>query len=450
MANLVVEISEQYVGEIKQFRIMLKDPPRWPSVYTDLQVSENDPQIKALAGGLLDPGGPGPITATAGGHLLDQLLKDRQIAGCLSQMLATTGTETQPIYISFNTTELEGLPWEALFASQGLAPNLSDSERFLGLSRWPVGRTLSVGPEPAVQAPFAPPLRMAFVLSCLKVPAAPEWSAISAALDRPAAVDTEILVLVGEPEMLTTIPSIPGRRTVEMVPDTVPALQRRLIEFAPHVLHFFCHGSAAGGGHLLVSPASDHASGRADEPLIIEDTQLMAMAPPPMDAPWLLVLNCCEGAAGGKGQESLGARLVQRGPFPVVVAMREPVLSRDAATFTGALYDRLLPEIAERAAGTRTGPWNWPDLLVDPRREVAGLDGTALSAAAPQHRAWTLPVMYVARPDFSPGFGEPDSRSDRLTLDVLTGLLAALPPDAPAQLLAELRDRIAALQAGRP
>lgn len=451
MTALVLELSELYLGTEKLFRITLKDPVLWPSVFTDFRVSAADPQIQALTGRLLDVDGTEEITANAGGHLLDELLKDPQISRHLLQMLDSPGPDPQPIYISFNTTDLEGLPWEAVFASQTQAPRLADSERFLGLARWPVGRTLSATPTPPELTPFQPPLRIACVLSCLGVSAAQEWEAITTALSRPGAVAAEVLLLVGEPEMLSVAgSSVPGSLTVEMLPDAPADLQRRITAFAPHVLHFFCHGSADDGGHLILSPAADHASGSSDDPLIIEDGQLTGMAPPTVDPPWLLVLNCCEGAVGTAGQESLGARLVQRGPFPVVVAMREPVLSQDATRFTGAFYDRLLPEIGDRVRGTAAGPWNWPDLLVSARREVARTAGSALSAAARTHRAWTLPVMYVSRPDFQVPMGVPGPRADRLELDLLRGLLPTLPADSPPALLQEINDRISVLAGSAP
>jgi hypothetical protein len=327
--------------------------------------------------------------------------------------------------------------------------------------RWGVGRIVdSLSPlEPVWR--FTPPLRLAAVLSCLDVPAADEWNAISQACQG-SQLPMEILVLVSEEALEADIrASAPANVTVEFVPATVEDLQQRLQMFRPHVLHMFCHGPAAADSpHLQIATKPDWL-GASTSSLLVEAGELRDFTPRTDNLPWLVVLNSCASAttAGAAGTQSVAFDLVYEGGVPAVVGMREPVRSDDATLFTEAFYAQLVPELARRVAGAGADgtPVDWARLAVDARRRLVkkhqGLLGKACAS-----KEWTLPVVYTrpllfavqAAPGPSGHQGPPPQGSPRLLqleIAALTGLRAQLAATGDAPLLADIDDHIAGLTA---
>ena len=112
-----------------------------------------------------------------------------------------------------------------------------------------------------------------------------------------------------------------------------------------------------------------------------------------LDNPWLLVLNCCEGAQASHESLSLAHRVVSSA-FPAAFAMLEPVDAADAHEFTRAIYASLLTELGTVQARLDKGEtvrFEWASITHDARDAINALH--AGNAAA--QREWALPALYV-------------------------------------------------------
>lgn len=300
------------------------------------------------------------------------------------------------------------------------------------------------------------------MLSCLGVPARDEWLALSGAFAAAAALQVEVLVIVSEEALFDEIqPAAPANVRVEFVPPDLTNLQQMVRAFRPHVLHFFCHGSAQTSPHLRIAVKSDWLLG-GQSSITVEPREIRAFTEPTDDRPWLVVLNCCESAAadGAEDVQSIALRLVVDGAVPAVVGMREPVRSNDANLFTRAFYGRLLGELKTRttAATSDTEPIDWAQLVVQARTELARKHpGLIFSQAAASTKEWTMPVVYMrptpftmrlapAGPPPGPPGAAPTPRALRLQIEALRGMLAQVPPDDPSQALRDdIEQQLAAL-----
>jgi hypothetical protein len=183
---------------------------------------------------------------------------------------------------------------------------------------------------------------------------------------------------------------MPGWRA-ELVPATSDDLIVRLRELQPHLLHMFCHGTA-DGPRLLVAQRDDLAV------LELSAENFGDLARPSLLAPWLITLNCCEGAAPGEQTVSLASGMVRNG-LPAVLGMRKAIDARMADTFCTDLYQAALARLAVIVTGGRApAPLNWSEVLFEPRRRLcAGFGAPGL--VADRQKEWTMPVLYVASPD---------------------------------------------------
>jgi len=423
--------------------ISLEEPPIGLGEARDLPCTPSDPEF------LLAPGGDGAVskagdrlcTGLAGGH--------PDIGEVLQQAMHDVDGDRRPFYVELRAgAEAERIPWEALSLPDGT---------FVGLDlRWSIARVVASRiPQPGTR-PFAPPLRIAVLLSCFGVPAAQEWAEIEAAV-RGTALDVELLVFAGESDLADTIAqsNLPGLH-VEGVPEPAFAdeLKRGIAKFRPHVIHFFCHGSTDQGPHLELASTADWLRGDAQTSLFLE-AEAIGEFSDPIERTWLAVLNCCEGAASREQLHSLARNLVFDAGFPAVVGMREPILSEDATSFSRGFFRELFSAVLDcTAAGG--GQLDWTKLLVDPRRNLVRRAGGVFTATARDRREWTLPVLYL-RPDsfvLSPPTpaAAPSTGQELLLLELLRTMRSAASPDSPAPYLAELDQRIAELErrAGGP
>jgi hypothetical protein len=92
--------------------------------------------------------------------------------------------------------------------------------------------------------------------------------------------------------------------TVEYIIDREQLLAS-ITERVPHILHFFCHGSAEHGAHLDIVSHADDEAGETTGSVKLEGRDF---DPPDVrKALWFATLNACEGAAGAADELSLGA-----------------------------------------------------------------------------------------------------------------------------------------------
>jgi len=214
-------------------------------------------------------------------------------------------------------------PWECLY----------DAEvgRFLALSRGtPVVRYLEL---PAAASPLAAagPLRL---LAVLAAPAgyppldtAGEWAGIQAALAPLAAA---------------------GRLTAErLAPATPAALQRRLRQPGPHILHFV--------GHAAFDPDT------AEGVLVWEDEEgrgrpmraarLAALLHDARETLRLVVLNTCATAQSSPADPFGGAaQALVRAGIPAAVAVQAPLADRAAITLAREFYAAIADDLPVDAA----------------------------------------------------------------------------------------------------
>lgn len=377
---------------------------------------------------------------------------------------ALANNADNPVYVWFATKDgVEQLPWEAMWAPSGQVLGLDE--------KWAIGRMATAKAGGGIFHTLEPPIRIAAVLSCLGITAAGELAALRKALEA-APGQVELLVLASEEQLVTGLQAdidagtAPGVR-VELIPSDLGELQRKVREFRPHVLHFFCHGSIAGGPHIQLAVKSDWEAAAPGGGLTAEASQFKEFRRDG-DELWLIVLNCCEGAAPGPNadSQSLALGLIREGHAPAVVAMREPVVNKVAESVTSGLYSKLLSDLVERLkAPGPPKPLDWARMIVAARDRLArSHDGMLLSQAAASTKEWTLPVVYVSPDEFhvqvvpppavpppAPGVAPaPPSdteREARLEIEALQSLLRSLPPGRALDLRSEAVARMQELAA---
>jgi hypothetical protein len=395
----------------------------------------------------------------AGNRLFAALTAHPDINQRLQAAMLTDKGSRYPVFIEIDSTAgVEALPWEALCSPTDLYFGLDD--------RWALARIVEP-PTPPSPLPhrLTPPIRIAAVLSCLNISALGELAALRQAIRSTGADHAQLLVIVSEETLFRDLKARQAEGTapeiarVEFVPPNLDTLQSTIRAFAPHVVHFFCHGSAQNSPHIELARKSDWQDPEP-KPLIAEALDFHGFTEPTDALPWLVVLNCCEGAGvtDASDSQSLALRLVQAGVAPAVLGMREPVVSSTANQLTEALYSKLLTKLAERI---QTGdqsptPLDWPHLVVAARDRLARSNGTPLSQARARAKDWLLPIVYLYSGDFNlqvlpPPPGPPPAtdapRVARLEIDALQALLLSLPPDQAPDLRADAVARIRQLAA---
>ncbi len=175
------------------------------------------------------------------------------------QLTSALGNKAaNPVYVRFATKDgVAQLPWEAMWAPSGEVLGLDE--------RWAIGRMVTAATGGGPRHTLEPPIRIAAVLSCIGITAAGELAALRKALDA-APGQVELFVLASEEQLVTGLQmeidagTAPGVQ-VDLIPSDLAALQQRTRDFGPHVLHFFCHGSIAGGPHIQLAVKSDWSVG---------------------------------------------------------------------------------------------------------------------------------------------------------------------------------------------
>ena len=436
--RMVIRVTPLLTDTVEQQLTLSLEEPAADGV-TVLNCTGAEPELADLAA---DPLSAGAVRVS-GRFLFDKLTAHPRIGLELKQTITPAGQPRQ-LYVELRAQGLaEAMPWETL---------CSPSDDFLSLDRrWPVTRLVQAEEGGAGVRSFQPPLRVALLLSCLGIPAAPEWRQIWKALTT-APFPVTVLALVSEEDLYQEIKAAGDLRvTVEGVPTGIADLQQRVSTFRPHVIHAFCHGSLEEGSHLEIAVASDWVAGAPLRSLLLEPHQIKDLSHP-AEATWLAVLNCCDVGAPAGPVNSLARDLVQTGGFSAAIAMREPVRPQDAVSFTAGLYPGLVTAVQRviAAAGAATDV-DWASMMVEPRRRLCQdhQGGSPFDVAARSTKQWTLPVLYVPSSAFKARLDtRPTTAADALTLALLRAVRSV--PDAPAGLSADIDAKIAQLEAGAP
>jgi hypothetical protein len=480
VANSVDQYNQPFVS------ISLEEPLVFGSPDYPFPCNGNETEFAALKSAVLEA----DSVRAAGGRLFNAVAQNPDIAQYLQTALQTGNGARFPVYVEIATNAgAEALPWEVLCSPGG---------DFLGLDeRWSLARMVQ---PPGSAAPFytlEPPVRIAALLSCLGVPADGELAALRESVTSFGPARAQLLVIASEEQLVVDLRKqmedgqAPEIAAVELVPGDLDQLQALVAGFAPHVLHLFCHGSIKGSPHVQLALKSDW-KGAASSGLLLEAGDFRDFTSRTDDLPWLVVLNCCEGAVAGEGADahSLALALALEGVAPAVVGMREPVISNTANAVTRGVYGKLMAGLAERmdAADQDVQPVDWALFTVAARDRLARIhEGVPRTQAAASTKEWTLPVLYVRPQEFQlsvlpasppsptpspppiPGApeepagdapeGEPPSpppppappaddtaeRTARLEIEALQAVLATLPADQAGPLRDEATARIAEL-----
>ena len=265
-------------------------------------------------------------------------------------------TERQGLRIKIHvdperSPQIAGLPWEFLYNST--------RRRFLTLSReTPVVRYLDV-PAPTQRSRTTLPLRVLVVIASPR-----GLPALDLAHER-----AEILRVWGKHAEVQ----------VELVePATAAAVQARLWDWSPHVLHFMGHGQfdpLTGRGALVFADEANEAKTVTGAQLGV----MLANAP----SVRLAFFNACESATCPRHHNldpfsGVAAALVLAG-LPAVIAMQFPISDEAALIFAKNFYPRL-------AAGEPV------DLAVTFGRG-------AIHTELQNSQEWGTPVLFMRVPD---------------------------------------------------
>ena len=236
--RLVFELSDAVAPDgTPLVEIALKEPRVWGSPRQPFPYRGTEPVFLGLTS--VPPADD--ALRTVGRTLYDAVAAHPPLAETLAEVLRVQPPGRYPLFVEIDSaSQVESLPWEALCGRDGT---------FLGLDeRWAIGRIIDAARPPASPRDLILPVKIAAVLSALNVPAAPEWQALWDSIASVGDLPVELLVLASEDSLADTIAGVTARPgvtvTVEQVPETTEALQERIRRFNPHVLHFFCHGSA--------------------------------------------------------------------------------------------------------------------------------------------------------------------------------------------------------------
>jgi hypothetical protein len=369
------------------------------------------------------------------------LMNHPAIGKVLGEIFSTTAAKPRILCFQIDSTEGEQIRWEAL---------CDDAGNFLALDdRFRIGRIAEdVSTSEGNLRTFAPPLRVTAFISAAGVDATVEWQGLSAALDaaRSKGIPLEARVYVGQQSLLdeTAKVKVAGKLagvSVFPMPASATEVEQCLNEWPPHIVHFFCHGSAGfGTASIELATVVEHDT-KKPASVVINVDGLAAIEG--LRNAWVVVLNCCEGGQAVGALHSMAYNVVAKGGIPAAIGMQEAVAVGDANTFCARLYPELFRALdggLRVAAGAGVVPVDLTSVLALPRRAIR--DEHQKQPA--NFRRWTLPVLYVHdqplqvyRVSLTPA----ESEDLQARVGQVAGFLAALPPDAPD----DVRDRMLAV-----
>ena len=381
-----------------------------------------------------------PAVRDAGRMLRTKLAGVAQLQKALTDAFAAGALGSRPLYFrTGKESSVEAMPFEALWDDHIAG--------FACLAQfWPIGRIPADVTPPAGPFIMERSVRIGAIVAAEGIDPVRQVDALLSGCQAPAGLSVELTVFTTTTAAIDRVNSAgtPGWRA-ELVPATSDDLIVRLRELQPHLLHVFCHGTA-DGPRLLVAQRDDLAV------LELSAENFGDFARPSWLAPWLITLNCCEGAAPGEQTVSLASGLVRNG-LPAVLGMRKAIDARMADTFCADLYRAALARLAVIGAGGRApASLNWSEVLFEPRRRLcAGFGAPGL--VADRQKEWTMPVLYVASPDLQlrgrPTVA-PDEMDDQQLKNDMTTIASAdqleangnLPPQSAAEMRNPALDRL--------
>ncbi|MCD5422691.1 CHAT domain-containing protein [Rhodococcus pyridinivorans] len=378
------------------------------------------------------------VVRQVGEMLAAKLCENDAVKTVLQSSLAhQIAPPSKPVYFRVDDDIAHRLSWESLIGNGN----------FLALDdRWPIARIPRGGAVPRDAAgTFVPPLRLVCVLSAVGRSGIEEWNGIYAAVRAARKrLPIHVTLFTGDEERVFDVvealddPDVRVRLIGAPAPD-VPSLVQLLESTEPHILHLFCHGTAAGNERRLeIGSVRDFDRDEEVSSVVVRVEELAKAVA--RTGTWAVVLNTCKGAEAVDDALTHAEQVVNNG-VPIAIGMRRQIDAADANAFSAAFY----PMVFERLAAALTaGPGDytidWVDTLLESRRRLRDIHGVDPAL----HDSWTVPVHYTRPGTFTlhvspPTTSEPTVREELGETRVVGGLVDVLGPDAPLAVLDELR-----------
>jgi hypothetical protein len=380
---------------------------------------------------------PDPVAAR-GRVLRDALRKHTGLAAVLDALQVLPRTTRMPLYVKLSEGDAELITWETL---------CDTADNFVALDpRWPIGRITDPAQTVERSAPvFRVPVRISAVISALGIDEQiREWEVLRSAADasRANGLPVELQLFTGDAAVYAqaTADAAANRPwiTVAGVPESYARLFSEMRKFRPNVLHFFCHGHASDNAQQLeIAIKSDYDDSSITHGSVIVTKETLVEFGERLQNPWLIVLNCCEGAQATSESPSLAYRLVSTA-FPAALAMLEPVDASDAYEFTRAIYESLFTELSELRRKLSAGDpltFEWATITHAARDAINAMH----QGKARMQRAWALPALYVRGITATQFRAADDDTTDdelvarKAALEVVTDWLRAVKDSLPEE-----------------
>jgi len=229
---------------------------------------------------------------------------------------------------------------------------------------------------------------------------------------------------------------------LEVLPVPNPAADTPLLELVasrqPHLLHLFCHGTVRDDVRMLeLGTIGDFDRQDTRSSVVIRAEELGLAAS--RAGTWCVVLNACRGAEAGNESLTHAEEVVAQG-VPAAVGMRRQVDVADANAFTRDWYAQVFGALRSvLAAGPGAHQLTWSDMVCSARRRLRDMHG----GNPGDDDTWTVPVLYKLPGSLhlvvpEQGVDEEQERSGLSEANVLDGLVAVMPADADATMVADL------------
>lgn len=312
--------------------------------------------------------------------------------------------------------------------------------------------------SPPVEMPET--LRIMAFLSPAKVSAVKEFNALAVAIQTSInhGSNIEAMFLVGENALLNQ--AHPTWMKVDRIPALSSDFETVIRDFAPHILHFFCHGRAGGGGSgggpaaLELSTVNDWAIEADMGSALLGIDRLGACLV--NGSTWLVVLNCCEGGASAPGAQSMAETLVSGNACAAAVGMVEAIDASDATVVTQAFYGELFRSVLHSLANPPvSGAMDFTPAIAAAHQQFYQRCMQQELQQPARFGRWAMPIMYLAAEELSfygprPAMVQASTTAmdqamrDRVAIYART--LRSLPADTPAN----VREQILALCDNEP
>jgi len=310
-----------------------------------------------------------------GRMLRNALCKHPGLAIILNSLSLAPRGLVQPVYIKLNEGSSELISWETL---------CHDNDDFLALDpRWPIARISDPMSGQSRPPPvLITPVRVMAVISAFGIGSQKkEWEMFLqvAKVARDSGLEIHLRLLVGELKTREAIDSaIQGGLDwvqVSHIEKTGARVLQDIIDWAPNILHFFCHGSAGSSASeqsLELATASDYNDPKSSGGSVKIRTQQLVDMSLTLSNPWLLTLNCCSSGQAAKDLQSMAHQVVSAG-FPAAVAMLKPVDASNAYEFTRAFYQAVFTDLNITKGKLRTNtlvPFEWAGPMYSARMAI--------------------------------------------------------------------------------